>query len=482
MILHDVANGQKIHNFIRRKIHKSLIIILLVFVATIFMSVFIDLNEDARRTVYGSVDEKTRWIVSCNIENFYDMLITISTILAATVIFFYSVQDNRKEGIPHRAILAYSFGSYTIPVFFFLSMFILPTGFWCFHFNMKVTFSVCMAFSYFFQMAIMVLILLSTSFTYGLRVIRNAEIRQYKMLCEIKGEKSSELESNPQFIWTYLLHHLEQVVTSDELIADKMMLVRELLKTPYHKKQKKWTVRNEQKGKSVGNMLKICLEENDLGRIYEFYYGNVSAVMQYLSRAEHNAERDKIYFVFYEFLDNMKKLYEMVKASQNSSITEAGANYMMTISGLMNAVLESETPDAEVVCNYILNKCIGDKEMRRKQIGLYFLFQEYLYRIRIKGKDVNRTIPLQYLYQINGVVGWCMKDNDERIYFDFWQIWMDWTTISEKNRIDYFRNAIVALSDKKYYSGLVSHIMLLIKAMEKNTNENQDNSVNEQFF
>lgn len=476
------ADGQKIHNGIRRKLHIFLIIILSAFALALLISVFFDLNVCATSVVNHYLNEKVRRLISDNVKSFNDMLITISTILAATVIFFYSVQDNRKEGIPHRAILAYSFGSYAIPVFFFLSMIILPAGFWLFQFNMRITFIVCTAFSFFFQISIMALILFSTSFTYGLRVIRNAEIRQYMMLRESRGGNDSELESNPQFIWTYLLHHLEQVVTSDELIADKMMLVRELLKTPYHKKQRKWHERRKRRNEIVSDMLKICLEENDPGRIYEFYYGNLSAVMRYLSCKEHSSEREKIYLVLYEFLDNMKELYAMVKKSQSLHMEEAGANYLMTISGLMNAILDSETSDAELVCNYILNKCIKDQEIREKQIGLYFLFQEYLYRIRKEGKDSDRVIPLQHLSQINGVTGWHMEDSDKKLYFDFWQIWMDWTSLPEKKRIDYFRNVIAAMKGTKYYSDLASHIILRIKTMGKNANENQGYSVNEQFL
>lgn len=135
---------------------------------------------------------------------------------------------------------------------------------------------------------------------------------------------------------------------------------------------------------------------------------------------------------------------------------------MMTVAGLMNAVLESEAPDAEGFCNHILNECIQDEEVRLKQIGLYFLYQEYLYRTRIEEKDDDKIIPIEYIKCINGVRGWRMHPEDERVYYIFWQIWMEWTTVSEKNRIAYFSNAIAAMSGKKYYPGLISHIMLSI--------------------
>lgn len=474
MILKDSANGPKIHKYIRRKMHKIFYAILIIIGFITAGAIIVDLCADCKADLYSYIagnlkkigDEwyqsgrDIKHVISENIEDFYDILITISTILAATVIFFYSVQDNKKEGIPHRAILAYSFGSLTIPVFFFLSMLILPVSFWLYHVNMKISFVVCIFFSYCFQMLIIALILFSTSFSYGLRVICNAEIRQYQKLCKIKKESSRDLENNPQFIWTYLMHHLEQAVTSDELIADKMMLVRELLKTPYH--DKKRILAKIQKNKYESSMSKERLENNDLGRIYEFYYLNLSAAMEYLSRAEHRAERDKIYWVLYEFLDDLQKLYGKVDDVNDLKKKKARKNYMMTVAGLMNAVLESEAPDAEGFCNHILNECIKDEEVRLKQVGLYFLFQEYLYWTRIEEKNDDKIIPVEYVNCINGVHGWRMHSEDERIYYIFWQTWMEWTTVSKKSRIAYFSNAIAAMSGKKYYPGLISHIMLSI--------------------
>ena len=410
MVKRDVVNGEKVYKNIRRKIHIAFLIILIVCFGAIFAAAYIDLNVSCKEKLYSCVAEtlsrhNSSWYeavlsmkhaVADNIEEFYDTLIAITSILAATVIFFYSVQDNKREGIPHRAILAYSFGSYTIPVFFFSSMLILPMSFWFFHFNMRVTFIVCMVGAYIFQIAIIALILFSTSYTCGLRVICNAEIRQYKKLCKIGNEGNRNLEGNPQFIWTYLMHHLEQAVTSDELIADKMILVRSILKTPFYEKKVPLCLWEKREDKYVDGMSKNCLEKNNLGRIYEFYYGNLSAVMEYLNKRENDSERNKIYLVLYEFLENLQRLYQKVEnVQQADGSSKAMRNYMMTISGMMNAVLDSGTPDAEGFCNYVFNECIKDREIRQKQIGLYFLFQDYLYRTYIEGEDDERIIPVQ---------------------------------------------------------------------------------------
>ncbi len=38
----------------------------------------------------------SKCLLGANIDRFFDIIITLDTILAASVIFFYSVQDNRK--------------------------------------------------------------------------------------------------------------------------------------------------------------------------------------------------------------------------------------------------------------------------------------------------------------------------------------------------------------------------------------------------
>lgn len=476
MVERDSINGQKIYKFIRRTMDDSFVGLLAVCVYILIKAIFLDWYSPGKESLYGCIAEILRclgndfyetvrnikYAVSENIEKFYDTLITINTILAATVIFYYSVQDNKKEGVPHRAILAYSSGSFTIPVYFLFASFLLPVGFWALHFGMRVTFIASIIISYILQMTNIILILASTSHSYGLSIICNAEIRQYRALCNIKEEKKPNQKNDPQFIWTYLMHHLEQVVMSDELVADKMTLVRELLKTPYYEKEMTLWEKRQRRKSRIDDMSAECLKKNDLKRIYEFYYGNLSAVMEYLNKKENSSERNKIYLVLYEFLGNLQYLY--LRAGESS---EAMQNYMMAVAGMMNAVLDSRTPEAEGFCNYVLNECIENEKVRRRQIGLYFLFQEYLFRIDTNDEDDNRVVFMNQIGGIRDIEKWFMNPVDEKIYYDFWQIWMDWTTISEKNRRNYFKDAMAALRRESYHSCPVGYIMLLIKNMER---------------
>lgn len=488
MMGNDIAYGQKIDKCIRRKMSKPFIGILVFCALTLAVSFFLDRYVDYKRDLYRAVAlilhylgndlygtcRNIKYAVSEHIEEFYNTLITINTILAATVIFYYSIQDNRKEGIPHRAILAYSSGSYTIPVYFLVATFLVPAGFWASHLKMRITFIACIIISYVLQMANIILILASTSYSCGLHIICNAEIRQYQALCGIERSGNADWSTERQFVWTYLMHHLEQVIMSDELTADKMEIVRELLKTPYYEKEISFWKRWMKSNGYIGDMAVNCLWENNLKQIYEFYYGNLSAAMEYLCKEENSSERNKVYLVLYEFLRNLQALYKKAEEHKGAML-----NYMMTTAGIMNAILDSRTPDAEGFCNYVLNECITEDGIRQKQIGLYFLFQEYLYRTYKGSEDDVPSMFMNHIDRIDKVRTWSMDRDDERLYYDFWQIWMEWTTIPEKNRREYFRVAMAALRRENYSSCPVGYIMLSIRWMEREAHENKDNSADQ---
>ena len=63
------------------------------------------------------------------LDNIYNLIISYNAILAAAVILFYSVMDNRKEGIPHRRIMSFAFGSKSVPALFLISLILVPVGF-----------------------------------------------------------------------------------------------------------------------------------------------------------------------------------------------------------------------------------------------------------------------------------------------------------------------------------------------------------------
>lgn len=407
---------------------------------------------------------------SDSLDDFFDIIITLDTILAAVVIFFYGVQDSRKEGIPHRTIMAYSFGSLSVPVLFMYIMILLPVIFWAVSTDFRWTAWTGLGYTYVSQMIIIILILLSTSSQYSVHVIGNVEIRQFQRLNDLEEKRyqiinndGERVARNPRFVWTYLLHHLEQVLLSEEMIADKQGLIRRLVRAPYYYSEIRF--REEfylVKGTGTGNMPCISGERlglNHMKSVYEFYYLNFLEVFRHINKPEDQEERNKIYLMLYEFMEELTELYERANRDRYAGVQfveHSRNNYLMTISGILNAVVESDVENAESACYYVLNNIVSRK-IRRFQIGLFFLFQEFLYHTNIN------SVSLREIDKLDELEKWCCFEEERGMYAEFWEIWVEFATLSKLAGYEYFDRAFEGLKGESYNPGPATYINLIIE-------------------
>lgn len=451
-------------------------------VATLFVDIFKEViyagvfrKEDS--SIYIAVRELKQNLLR-NFDQYCNLVTTLDTILAAAVIFFYSIQDSRRGGIPHRTILAYTLGSFTIPVLFVVTLIMLPWYYIAHSFGWNRTACVSLLFTYIIQMMIVVFILAATSFQYSVYAITNVEIRQFKALNALgekdRGEEGrysgcpgAKVEQNPFFSWTYLQHHMEQVTTSDELAVDKLLIIRRILRVPYYRREIR--LRDELLESGFGRKVfgKILphekiemsaekLASNDIERLYEFYYGNLMVVFTHLNQPDDAEYRDKMYLVLYEFLEELSGLYDGVLAAGNGA-GKGIRNYAMTISGIINAVMASNMEKAEGFCYYVLNNVVN-KDIWNIQISLYILFQEYLYRTNTNYAGMGK---------IEGIRNIRMWKNDlpqiPGLYGSFWIIWMKYTTVtSDFARRCYFE-AVRAFSGKGNTASPVAYSIHMIR-------------------
>ena len=422
-------------------------------------------------------------------ENILNVLLTLGTILAAAVIFFYSVQDNRKEGIPNRMIMSYTSGSLTVPVLFMSLMFLIPVNYAAVSMELHYFAWTGMIFTYITQILILWIILKSTSHSYSVHAICNAEICQYQKLVEIEkrlqGMENTEREY--AFLWTYLLQHLEQALLSDEIATDKLELARRLIRVPWYEKkisfweEPLWSLQKYfgKKQKSMGANPELSpgrLKEEHLKSLYEFYYRNLITVLQYMGPQEYREERNKIYLVFYEFLEELTAVYERESASgvktaeagNGMEITEGGSQretaeacesyqcYVMTVCGILNAVADSHVTEAEEVCNYVFNHVISRK-VWKMQIFLYFLFQGYLSWINAD------TARIEKLDEIEGIESWNIGKISEQQMDEcqkFWRIWIRDTSLPEGKINNFFVKVVKTLAEDGHKPDQIEYIRL----------------------
>ena len=89
-------------------------------------------------------------------------------------------------------------------------------------------------------------------------------------------------------------------------------------------------------------------------------------------------ERKTIYIVLYEFMEELTELYEKAckqLRKEKNVLKECRENYIMTICGILNPVMESCVDDAEGFCNYVFNHIVSDKEFIQHNIDSFPLFQ-----------------------------------------------------------------------------------------------------------
>lgn len=429
-----------------------------LYCCVFLLNVFIDKN-----VIFYKNCQHIRDLLMADLDDYLSMILTLGTILAAAVVFFYSVQDSKKEGIPHRAIMSYTSGSLSVPILFVIAMLMLPLDYVACSLEWHWFAVLGLIFTLITQMIIIVIILMSTSHQYSLHAICNAEIRQYGRLCAIRkvqDEKKDQeirkkINQNPLFIWTYLLSHLEQVFLSEELISDKMEIARRLLRVPFYDREVSlwdelsWRLKKKVREiRLVGVNPTISGErmaDNHLKAIYEFYYRNLVIVFRNMNQPEDREERNKIYLILYEFMEELTELYEVIQEEEgysDSDKEESGLNYAMAVCGMINAVMDSDSEDSEHFCNYIFNNILSKKTWQF-QICLYILFQEFLYRTNTD------AISLDNLRGINGLKKWKISNlsfKEMEMCGEFWKIWAESTTLSEDVGYRYFFRAFGTLS------------------------------------
>lgn len=473
-----MKKNSDLHKEIRRRMDQRILVFLIVGFRCVTIALLVDILK--KLGIITNEPTETFRLVSVvkqglmnDMDKYCNLVMTLNTILAAAVIFFYSVQDSRKGGIPHRTILAYTLGAFTVPVLFVTTLLMLPFCYISESLNLNWTVCISLLLTYIIQIMIVVFILTSTSYQYSVYAITNVEIRQYRAMCNQETEMAEntldencsrkKVEQNPFFTWTYLQHHLEQITVSDELVADKLLVARRILRVPYYEKEILLREEVLRSFRMYGQKLQMSadkLENNNIRKIYEFYYGNLLAVFNQIRNPVDSEYRDKVYLILYEFMEELTELYEEKEREEESNSPQ---NYLMTVAGIINAVLSSGIREAEAFCNYVFNNIIS-KDVWDKQIGLYIIYRKYLY-----AKELNliNTTKID-LSHIVGIDKW--KSNLAKnigIYILFWEIWMEFTTVAPENSYNYLYEALKVLGGDRTGTDPITYTFWLLNYQGK---------------
>lgn len=419
------------------------ILILMVGMAAIGRALYVDLcSQSGNRIIDWDWSPELRCKLWQASETVRDMLIAYSTMLAAVVIFYYSVTENKRLGVPYRRLIAYTVGPFTIPVLFVVTLLLTVFVVVAQPMSWKYTTYVCAIYILLLQTCMIVLILSSTSYEYGKRLICWVEKNDYR--------KKVNFELNGSISREYYAGHLEQALHSDEIIGDKKEFLQEFLRIPFQRKT--WKKLSYKYSRSEV----ITGEESE--KIYQFYFYNTSASFQNMDGEEKQIERNELYLCIGSFL---KELCSWLRDGQDCNKDKKEDVYHTVLSGIINGMVYSEVEDKDMFCDYIFSECIPDGELSIRQLHLCVLFQEVM---NMFDERLERR-----LLRIRKLMEWkILKINEDDILFyaNFWDIWVKIFRVSQVEKLRHFEMAMQTMTGRSNKSQVIFEILLQAKEKE----------------
>lgn len=251
----------------------------------------------------GYID-KSKDVVKGILESWANVSLSYNSIIAATIILFYSIMENKQEGIANRRIMAFAFGSATTPLLFCVSMILLIFYyiFWQSSYYFISLFII--AYVLLNQFGIMIMILFSASHYGHNKIVPVIEEKQLRCLIDNR----SLTNKYKIHIWTYFTRHMSEAISSSEIVADQMILVREILDVPIKLNEKLEKEGNSLRRKVhktlskifIGVQVYLCGEKQSLSHTcgmkdivhigrddyYAFYYNNLISAFERLQNKE----------------------------------------------------------------------------------------------------------------------------------------------------------------------------------------------------
>lgn len=353
-------------------------------------------------------------VIMCKKEDIVDMVVSFSAVCSSVVIMFYSLMDSRHFGIPNRTIMRYFLGLLTMPMIFSLILIKLPfLKIWSYT-RYNVILLIEVGYTLIQQFIVIFLILLTTSFPFGIHIIKNQERWWYK-------RQLKDIDKIGRFdVWN--IQHIRFIMASSELFSEKSKLIKAFLDLPMEAVFRKQYKELLQKAENKEEKLRIFIQ------IYKYYY---TQMLNAFEMTTDKAEQNQLYDLVYDMLS--RRLSEV--ETQKEKLEMNSKIFSIICGAIMNAAIMSCVEEREAFCIYILNNILIENEthsdrLRNRQIYYYFLGNVWLSKIS------PNQIRANYLSDINGFYNW--KLSDQNIYegWEYWQIMLGMFSVEEKEQAE----------------------------------------------
>lgn len=315
-------------------------------------------------------------------------VLTLSTILGALTVFFYSSLVYKNFGFSNRKIVAYTYGRMFFPCVLAVNVIIVVEMMIAYYVEAYCAFYIFSIYSCLLQGAYMIWSVYSTTQRRCRDVLVGIEIKQFKELSRTwNGKFYAEVyASRKEQQRNDIVIHMDNILRSDETMKERLEMMRNILIIPF---------------KEFGDAV-IGDENADTWATYNFYYQNLYSVAVYMK--QNSDEAPKIFSVFYETISEMQGYI-----TNNSDILER--RFLICLSALFITFVPYGKEDVFTFLAYIVNHVV--KETKRREI-IPLLYLKFLAVLWVRGQiDLNgRKTQMEWEKLMASISDCCAYDTE----------------------------------------------------------------------
>lgn len=461
-LMQDFVNDKKA---IEKKGYFNLLLIGIFLIVAYVLLVHLSYNDNLRH-ILNLVSHGETGIGSLVLEfadSFFQLVNTMTSLVTASIIFFYTVMNNTQHGIPNRKLIAYRIGSAVVPALFCVVIFI-GTPSLCFLYMLKyVREAYCVAILiYLLDCTLVFICILSSTRKFCVKTLIGAEKKQYQnfFVAYYYNQNTPFLLSESRRKMP-IFYHIELLAENSELRAERLQTINKILCVPF---LGLWNPKHP---------IISCKEEQSKA-IYFFLHNNAGILIQktFSSGDLENAEVDATYTMLYSYLEVLGACYNRMhnriqesevngekKEEESKASIILKRNYIAAWIAIMGAVAAYSNYNRESFCKHVLTKLIPE-DLNTLKLNIYFAFLEYMFNSG-EGNSLEDLISIiPYLVcKTEWNPNLPISAEDESLYLVyFWEIWFsDSNFIQEDIRSAYSRFSS-SMHQEKFDSSIMSYI------------------------
>lgn len=273
---------------------------------------------------------------------------TLTTILFAFIVFYYSALGFRNYGLANRKLIALKYGTCFIPVLVCLNAVSVLSMTVFYYIAWHTAFYLLAAYSFFIQIILICLCVYSSTQYNAVKTIISVETEQFYSLY---GHPSKKFQKQNKIAPDKIVYYMRYILNGEEMLAEKKRIISSVLLIPFQRE--------------------YSFIKEDLSVLYARQYKNFKYISDYAAKNQEEASE-----VLNMISSVMAATYTLINSGAEDVIK---AKLYVAYSALFNALLsERGLQNKWTLIEYLINSSILSEQLRMELSVVLFMVIQYL--------------------------------------------------------------------------------------------------------